>query len=355
MKATFVSSYVIANNQRLILSQLQRDLTKNATEVTTGRLADVGLALGSSAGMPVSLRAESAKLAAMIDSNEVLLSSMSLSQLNMQGLRAGADVFKDSLLAVPGQNRDADVLVDEAETALASFYAAVNGTDGTRYLFAGANSAVAPVVEYGAAVGADGVSPGPKQLVDDAFAAFMATRAPPVTDAVDLTAAEMEDFLDNEFAALFDDTNWGQTWSTATDEGRQTRISPTETATTSVSVNEDPFRQILMAYVMVAKLQTASLNKDALEVVMRKSQEAIVAAYPGVGDLEARLGNIEGRIAASNDQMDLKIDLIEKHVDTYEGVDPAEAKVRVDLLTTQIEMSYSLTNRLLSLSILDYA
>ena len=216
MKATFVSSYVIANNQRSILSQLQRDLTKNATELTTGRYADVGLELGTSAGVPVSLRAESTKLAAMIDSNEVLLSSMSLSQLNLQGLRDGADVFKDSLLAVPGQNRDADVLADEAETALATFYGALNGTDGTRYLFAGANSAVQPLVPYDATVGADGVSPGPKQLVDDAFAAFLAAQVPAITDVGDLTAAQIGDFLDGDFAALFDDANWQQTWSTAT-------------------------------------------------------------------------------------------------------------------------------------------
>jgi len=355
MKATFVSSYVIANNQRSILSQLQRDLTKTATELTTGRYADVGLQLGTSAGVPVTLRAESAKLATMIDSNKVLQSSMSLSQLNMQGLRQGADVFKDSLLSVPGQNRDADVLADEAETALATFYAAINGTDGMRYLFAGANSDVEPLVAYDAVVGADGVSAGPKQLVDDAFADFLAAQVPPVTDVADLTAAQMGDFLDGDFATLFDDANWTQTWSTATDQGRSTRISPTETATTSISANEEPFRQILMAYVMVAKLQTASLNKDALEVVMKKSEEVIVAAYSDVGDLEARLGNVETRISAANEQMDLKIDLLEKHVETYEGVDPAEAKTRVDMLTTQIEMSYSLTNQLLSLSILDYA
>lgn len=355
MKATYVSTQSIATNQRSILSQLQRELTKNATEVTTGRHADVGLVLGSSAGVPVSLRAEGAKLATMVDSNEVLLSSLSLSQLNLQGLRDGVDVFKDSLLAVPGQNRDADVLADEAETALATFYAALNGTDGTRYLFAGANSDVPPMVAYDASVGADGTSLGPQQLVDGAFAAFMAAQVPPITDAADLTAEQIGTFLDGEFAALFDEPYWTQTWSTATDEGRSTRISPTETATTSVSANEEPFRRILMGYVMVAKLQTPALNKDALEVVMKKSEEALVAAYSDVGDLEARLGNVESRISAANRQMELKIDLIEKHIDTYEGVDVAEAKTRVDLLATQIEMSYSLTNRLLSLSILDYA
>jgi len=256
---------------------------------------------------------------------------------------------------VPGQNRDATVLVDEAEMALATFYSAMNGTDGSRYLFAGLNSDVPPIVEYDAAVGADGVSPGPQALVDTAFATYKAGLVPPVTDTADLTAAQMQSFLDNEFAALFDDTNWSQTWSTATDEGRTNQISPTETATTSLSANEDPFRQILMAYTMVAKLDTANLNTDALETVMAQAEAVIVAAYSNVSDLEARLGNAENRVTAASNQMDLKIDVIAQQIDTYEGVDPAEAKTRVDMLTTQLEMSYSLTNRLLTLSILDYA
>ena len=34
---------------------------------------------------------------------------------------------------------------------------------------------------------------------------------------------------------------------------------------------------------------------------------------------------------------------------------PAEAKVKIDTLTTQIEMSYSLTAKLLQMSLLNYA
>ena len=39
---------------------------------------------------------------------------------------------------------------------------------------------------------------------------------------------------------------------------------------------------------------------------------------------------------------------------TVVGVDPAEAKVKIDTLTTQLEMSYSLTAKLLQLSIINY-
>jgi flagellar hook-associated protein 3 FlgL len=48
-------------------------------------------------------------------------------------------------------------------------------------------------------------------------------------------------------------------------------------------------------------------------------------------------------------------DVVEARLASLEGVDPYEAKVRVDTLSTQIEMSYSLTNKILRLSILNYA
>jgi flagellar hook-associated protein 3 FlgL len=48
-------------------------------------------------------------------------------------------------------------------------------------------------------------------------------------------------------------------------------------------------------------------------------------------------------------------DILETRIGALEGVDPMEAKVRIDTLTTQIEMSYALTVRFLEMSILNYA
>lgn len=354
MKTTFISTYSLRNSQSTITASLTKQLADASEEVSTGRHADVGLTLGYETGKVVSLRSESDNLQAMIDSNSLLLSSMDVAQLNLQSLRDGADTFKDSLLSVPGQNRDASVLAEEAETAMASLYSALNATDGSSYVFAGINTGVAPLVEYDADVGADGVSAGPQELVETAFADLLATLTAPDNTAADITAEQMESFLENEFAALFEEPNWSQTWSTASDSGRTSQISTTETATTTATANEDAFKQILMAYTMVAKLQTADLNTDALEVVMAKSEELIVAAYADVSDIESRLGSVQTRIEAANEHMDLQQDIIATQIGVYEDVDAAEAKTLVDTLTTQLEMSYSLTSQLSDLSILNY-
>ena len=62
----------------------------------------------------------------------------------------------------------------------------------------------------------------------------------------------------------------------------------------------------------------------------------------------------QGRIADATERVMLQKSILENRIATIEGVDPAEAKTKLDMLSVQIEMSYSLTVRLMRLSILNY-
>jgi flagellar hook-associated protein 3 FlgL len=52
--------------------------------------------------------------------------------------------------------------------------------------------------------------------------------------------------------------------------------------------------------------------------------------------------------------MSLQKDIFDAKIIHLEAVDPAEAKVRVDRLMTQIQTSYSLTAQLKSMSLINY-
>ena len=56
MKSTFVSTAAVSQAMRYSLMRAQSELTKAQKEVSTGRFADIGLALGSRTGQSVSLR-----------------------------------------------------------------------------------------------------------------------------------------------------------------------------------------------------------------------------------------------------------------------------------------------------------
>jgi flagellar hook-associated protein 3 FlgL len=60
-------------------------------------------------------------------------------------------------------------------------------------------------------------------------------------------------------------------------------------------------------------------------------------------------------VATATERMTAEKDIVSQGITSLEGVDPVEAKVRFDTLSTQLEMSYALTNRILNLSILNYA
>ena len=201
-------------------------------------------------------------------------------------------------------------------------------------------------------------SGAPKLTVDAAFAAKFGLpavdpQASPLVAAI--TPTDMADFLDNEFAALFGDAGWQADWSSASDQNIASRISTTERIETSANANEQPVRQIARAYAMISELGAGALRSDTLQVVLDRASTLLGAAISGSTEIETRLGTAEERVKAANERMTRQKDIVELRIDGLEGVDPAEAKARIDVLTAQIQMSYALTTQVLHLSILNYA
>ena len=77
-------------------------------------------------------------------------------------------------------------------------------------------------------------------------------------------------------------------------------------------------------------------------------------ASGGLVAIQADLGRVQARITDANTRMDAQKALLSSEITWLEAVDPAEAKSRVDGLTTQIQMSYSLTAQLRQLSLVAY-
>lgn len=342
MRTSFISTLSLANPMRNNLSRMQTDASRLSGEIASGRLADGGLSLGSGVARGVALRASDSTLSALIDGNGQIKARLAQSRAAIDTLRTGADDLLKTMLSSSGSG---NVLATAGGAALDGLIAGLNAGDGRRYLFGGINSGAAPIADYDA---------GPGAAVDAAFLAkFGIDQSDPGVGQI--TGAEMADFLDNEFSALFDDASWSATWSSATDETQRNRISTTRTIDTSVSANEDGFRKLAMAYTMVAKLGTASLGEGARQAIIDKATSLIGAATTDLVDAEARLGTAENAIDDATKYLQAQRDIVATHLDKLEGVDPVEAKTKLDTLTTQIEMTYSLTNRLLQLSILNYA
>jgi flagellar hook-associated protein 3 FlgL len=121
-----------------------------------------------------------------------------------------------------------------------------------------------------------------------------------------------------------------------------------------VSANDPAFRKLAMAYAMVAAIGTGNLGDAARLAVIGKSIDTLTEAQVSLTAVQSGVGTAENRVKAANDRLAAQKDILATRIDNLEGVDPAEAKVKIDTLTTQLEMSYSLTARLLQLSIINY-
>ncbi|TCT07947.1 flagellar hook-associated family protein [Aquabacter spiritensis] len=348
MKTTFISTHTLHNAPRAALPRLQEALAKANVELTTGRRADVGLDLGVGTGETIALRIEQTRLKALADGNAIASAQLDRTQAALDDITSGANEFMEKLVGIQAADGAATVLRQHARTGLAALTATLNTSDGRRYLFGGQASGTKPMSDYAG---------GPKASIDAAFAArFGLDPADPQSDpaVAAISPADMRDFLATEFAAAFDDAAWSANWSQASDTARTSLIAPSETVETSVSANETAMRKLAMAFTMVGELGTTKLSAATLQSVLDSARSMTGAAISELSGISGRLGTAQHRIDAANTLMQAAGDVSSTRLSVLEAVDPAEAKTRLDTITTQIEMSYALTSRMLKLSIMNY-
>ncbi|MFG1296615.1 MULTISPECIES: flagellar hook-associated family protein [Xanthobacter] len=345
MKSSFVSTLTWTSSALKSVARLQNEMAKATTEIATGRYADVGLSLGLRTGQSVSLYSTKAAISSQTLSNNFASNIVGTSQTVMAKLIADGDEFLQDLITAQSSSADPKTLVTQAETALATLTDNLNTSDGQRYLFAGTNSSVQPMAAY---------EDGPEAAVTAAFtAAFGVSPTDPAVS--NISASDMETFLNGTFADLFADPSWGNTWSSASDQPLTSQISSNARANITTTANIDGVRNLTMALTMVAKLGTANLSAETRAVLVDKATTVAGAAISQITTVSASLGVTQSRINKANDVLSSASTLVETQISNLEGVDTAEAKTRLDNMTTQLEMSYSTTATLMQLSLLNYA
>jgi flagellar hook-associated protein 3 FlgL len=339
------------NSPRSSLGKLQDSLTKANTELTTGRHADVGLALGYKVGESLSLRQQRAEIDTLTDSNGLALERLKTTTSALDSIRDDATKFRDALVGLP-LNPPVGIVKNQAETYLSGLISSLNTSVAGQYIFGGINTKVAPANDY-----ASGGPPSLKDLVASSFSAPTASggfgfpQSSPLVPAID--AGDMEAFLNGPFKQIFEGPDWNSL-SNASDQNIQSLVSSGEKVETSTNANTMPMRQLAMAYTMIFDLGIESLSTGTRNVVIAKAIDVLSTAISGIIDVQASIGTAQARTENATERMNLQKSIFEERVGQLEAVDPAEAKVRVDQLMTQIQTSYSLTAQLKQLSLINY-
>ncbi|MDX2202960.1 MAG: flagellar hook-associated family protein [Hyphomicrobiaceae bacterium] len=343
-----ISTAAIGMASRLSITNLQNKLQEAQKELSTSRLADVGLTLGFRTGETISMRQEVTRLKTITDTNSVAKARLDTTDVALEGIADGASEFLGNLFLARNGGITASALADVAKAALSTFTDASNTTLNGMFLFGGINSDAKPIEIYDTTPAS-----AAKTAVNDAFqTAFGISQSD--AGVANISPADMETFLDGAFSDLFETDAWLGTWSNASDTNIKSRISTSELIDTSANANQPAFRKLAEAYTMMSDLGNASLSTDTYNVLIEKAMALINEAGTDLTRIRTDIGSAQSRIEGANDRMAIQINVLNLNVSSLEGVDPAEVSVRVSSLLTQIETAYSVTARIQNLSILNY-
>ncbi len=115
--------------------------------------------------------------------------------------------FLTTIVAARSTRSSSGVAVTDAKEKLASFISDLNTAQNGAYIFSGINTDVKPVKSY-----VTTPASAAQTAVAAAFAAdFGMAQGAPGSEAI--TGAQMTAFLDGNYDALFNATNWSTTWS----------------------------------------------------------------------------------------------------------------------------------------------
>ena len=200
MKTSFISSLSVQTTMRYAVAKAQQDMVAAQQEVTTGRHADVGVALGATTARSLDLTRDVLRIKSMLTTNSLATQRLESSEEALSKMADLGQQVLDSLVGL-GSSGDAtnlSVARTTIQNALDTFSNFANTSVNGEYLFSGINTDVKPFED----VAKDGSA---ARTAFEAELSFFLTNNG-IASKADMTKADMDAFLD-EMEAKLDGTS----------------------------------------------------------------------------------------------------------------------------------------------------
>ncbi|HEX5934954.1 MAG TPA: flagellar hook-associated family protein [Pseudorhizobium sp.] len=363
MKTSFISSVSIQTTMRYAVAKAQQEMVAAQQEVTTGRHADVGVALGATTARSLDLTRDVLRIKSMLTTNSLATQRLESSEEALSKMADLGQQVLDSLVGL-GSSGDAtnlSVARTTIQNALDTFSNFANTSVNGEYLFAGINTDVKPFDD----VADDGSDA--RTAFEAELSFFMTNNG--IASKADMTADDMAAFLD-EMEAKFDGTStltdpphdasvvgqdfWSAFVSDASDDNMKSRITQNEIVQTSTNANSDGMRKFVLTSLVSMEFLSEELSDAARGEATNRATTYIGQANSGLTGERATLGLSAERVKKANETLEAQMNIIETHLNDLESVDAYEASTRVKGLEALIETSYTLTARLQQLSLVNF-
>jgi flagellar hook-associated protein 3 FlgL len=354
MKTSSISSLTVQNAMRLTISDAQKQLSDSQKEVTTGKYADVGTALGATTSSAVDLTSDSLRLQSLVSTNSIVETRLDSSQTALDTIASSAEKVQQILVGL-GNSQESITLSSaqkSVQDALDSFTSAANTSVNGEYLFSGVNTDVKPLADYNA-VDSNGNISDAKQAFNTAFQAQFGM-SPDDEGVSTISADDMTDFLENILEPMFTGSDWTTNWSSASEDTMTSRISKSETVQSSTTADSDGFRYMGLVSVIGSEMLAGNFSTETRSAMISKATAYSGLAVSGINDERTQLGLSQQRVKDANTSLGTQKDIIDTQLGNLTGVDAYEASTRINNLQSLIETSYTLTSRLQKLSLVNY-
>jgi len=350
MKTSFISNLSVQSAMRSTINQVQSELIQSQKEVVTGRLYNIGETLGGTTTRALDLRRERDMMDNLMATNSIVTQRLSSSQMALETISEAGQTALNTYVALAGSTDSTQLstAVQTLTNVIDQFIDAGNTSVNGEYIFAGIDTDVKPVGDYMTD------ETGARTAFDNAFTGFFGF-AKDDPQAEFITPAQMQSFLDMVVEPMYSTgPEWGTTWSTASDTPMTSRISRTEVVQSSVSINQEGFKQLAFATVIGIELLNLPISSDTRAIVSNEAIDFMGKAIYGVDSQRGLLGLSENRVSMADEVLQAQVDIVKLNLDDLEGVDVYAASTKITALTNQMEISYNLTARISELSLVNY-
>ncbi|MDE2579180.1 MAG: flagellar hook-associated family protein [Hyphomicrobiales bacterium] len=333
---------------RAAIAKTQRDLATVGAELSSGRLDNIGRTLGGGVGAAFDFRAAAANANAYAQNCQNAGDSLSAAQAAMGSITSVAQSLQQSLTQGMSGSSAPSALQTQAQQALSLIAGQLNASYAGAAIFGGANTGRAPVADYTQASGASA-----RAATAAAFSAAFGV-AQGAAGSSSITGAAMQSFLTGPFAALFSGSSWNANWSSADNGGVNVATGDGQTTNVALSANNTAFRDIMQAAAMVADTGISTLNADARSAVLQQASTLLGSGLGALAQLQSAVGSTQAQLSTQYTAQTTNANFLKAQTGKLENADPAQLSSSLALLTTQLELSYSLTNRISKLSLVNF-
>ncbi len=326
-------------------------------QAASGRVADTHGGLGAQAATSLSLRPAISRLESFQANIDAVQGRMDMARASLDQIGGIASTFRARTADLNGLSTAmVDSVAAAARDALRSVASLLNAKHGDAYVFAGQDSATAPVPEADAIL-SSGFFTEISAAVGDldtngaaaTAAATLATAGSnaPGTSPFSATLSQPAGALD----ALRDRVPVG--------EGREVQVgvlasANSEAVSGGASTTGSYVRDILRALATLGSLSSGQINVPGFAALVADVRESLTGAETALGVDAGVLGDRQAAIRADKARLEQQATALRGQVSNVEDVDMAETLSRLSLTQTQLQASYQLLGGLQSLSLVKF-